>query len=416
MKNKLPAILIIPFIISTFSACSAEGTPAVTNPSQSFEPTITTASVNNEAKTAETESGININEIAYAEIDRYLEEQTKRSDGLGIERFSFGLSGIDSSLSVVYSVERFDVAAEFTVKPMNAKEYKKEYPDGEEDFWGNIRLFRWFTIEKNGERYEVTGLKTEAPHNAYTAEHLLKAFPDTVPAPDGTSLGQEEAVLAYRNNLNHIALKFDFGYLRYAAPIFQCSYDDPDSYDFEEKSFKTPYPEYIDEPEYFRVKGGDTLECGLTVKNADWHVDFKSGPRLTLTQSSIEFAGEVTWEGILYCHPEEDFRIEKGDLVFYPDPLKNKGVPIICGKDWKSEETGKPAADLVSLLFDDLALESGAGAIDLGNISRFEEMYGGIFENGNVARVKITLKNLVFETDESGSKSYAEGISCEKIG
>lgn len=414
MKNKLYAILIILLTVSIFSACSVEDAPAVNAPSQSSEPIVTEAAVNNEAKTAETDSGININEIAYAEIDCYLEEQTKRSDGLGIERFSFDIDGIDSNLSVVYSAERFDAAAEFTVKPTNLEEYKKEYPDGEEDFWGNIKLCRWFTIEKNGERYEVTGLKTEALHSIYMAEHLLKALPDTFPAPDGTPLGQEEAVLAYRNNLNHAALKFDFGFLRYAAPIFQCSYDDPDSYDFEERSFKAPYPEQIEEPGYFKVKAGDTLDCGLTVKNADWHVDFASGPLLTLTQSRIEFLGEVTWEGILYCSPKEDFRIEKGDLAFYPDPAKNNGIPVICGKYWKSEKTGKPAASVMSPLFDDLALESGAGAIELGNISDFEEIYGEIFENGNAARVKVTLKNLVFETDESGSRSYAEGISCEQ--
>lgn len=73
-----------------------------------------------------------------------------------------------------------------------------------------------------------------------------------------------------------------------------------------------------------------------------------------MVQSSlVECEGEITWEGILYRSPEEDFQIEKGDLTFYPDPVKNDGLPVQCGKYWKSNETGKPKADLTAPVWND---------------------------------------------------------------
>ncbi|MCM1298547.1 MAG: hypothetical protein NC203_04175 [Firmicutes bacterium] len=420
MKNKLSFILTILFIISTFSACSAEQVSDGDTPSQVPEPAVTEAFVRNTSESAgiaeNAESGgINIDEITYAEIDRFLEAQKTRNDELAIEYFSFKIGDIDSGLTVVYSAEHFDAAAAFTVRPSNPEEYKKANPDGEEDYWGNIRLLRWFEIEKNGEGYEVTGMKAEVGHEAYLAEHLLNAFAaDTVPTPDGGSADKKEAVMAYRNNFDRPALKFDFGFLRYGSPLFQCSIDDPDAYDFDTESFASPLSREIDDPEFFKVKAGDVLKCGLTVAKADWDVGYQSGSGVELQASRIECKGEVAWEGILHRYTEEDYMIEKGDLCFYPDPLKNGEIPVICAKNWLSEETDLPKADLVAPVWTDAALESGGGSITVGNCFASEDTYDGIFDSGDTVRVKLTLKNLVFETDESGSRTYAEVIGCER--
>lgn len=411
--KKLYALLTIPFIILSLTACSEEKSPTETAPSASSEPAITEAFVEGTAETVRESEGICIDEIANAEIDRYLSDQEKRNDNLCIYGFNFKT---DSSLSIVYSAEHFDIGANFWVKPINTEEYKKAYPDGEENLYGNFELFRYFTIEKKGERYEVTGLKTEAPHNTYIAEHLLEEFPSKlIPTPDGGSADKTEAAQAYRNNFSRPALKFDFGFLRYAKPVFQSSFDNPDSFDFDTNSFKNPYPEKITDPGYFKVKAGDTLKCGLTVTKADWHIDFQSGYGIMVQNSLAECEGEVTWEGILHRCPEQDVGIEKGDLAFYPDPVKNENIPVICGKYWKSTETEKPEADITAPLWSDGGLESGGGIIDVGNYFDNEELFGGIFEENDTVRVKITLKNLVFENDETGSRTYAETVNCEIV-
>ena len=60
-------------------------------------------------------------------------------------------------------------------------------------------------------------------------------------------------------------------------------------------------------------------------------------------------------------------------------------------------------------------MESSGGIIDVGNYFDSEELFGGIFEENNTVRVKITLKNLAFENDETGSRTYAETVNCEIV-
>ena len=75
MKNKLPAILILSFILLSLTACSKEKAPAETAPSTSSEAVITEAPAESTAETATDSEGIKIGEIVYAEIDRYFEDQ-----------------------------------------------------------------------------------------------------------------------------------------------------------------------------------------------------------------------------------------------------------------------------------------------------------------------------------------------------
>lgn len=51
----------------------------------------------------------------------------------------------------------------------------------------------------------------------------------------------------------------------------------------------------------------------------------------------------------------------------------------------------------------------------MGNYFDMEEMFDGVFDEGNLARVILTLKNLVFENDEAGSRTYAEVVNCEIV-
>lgn len=270
---------------------------------------------------------------------------------------------------------------------------------------------------------ETTAAKTDTPQSSQfsqSSESAVTEEPDDftheiVPTPDGSTADKTEAAQAYRNNFDRPALKFDFGFLRYASPVFQSSLDTPKSFNFNTMRFEAPYPREITDPEFFRVKAGDRLKCGITVTKADWYVDYQSGCGIQVQSSLVKCEGEVTWEGILYRFSEDDYQIEKGDLAFYPDPLKNDGLLVICGKNWKSEKTGKPKADLIAPVWSDGALESGGGIINVGNYFDSEEMYDGIFGEANLARVKMTLKDLVFESDESGSKTYAKAVNCEIV-
>lgn len=426
MKNKLSAILILSFILLSLTACSKEKAPAETAPSTSSEAVITEAPAESTAETVTDSEGIKIGEIAYAEIDRFFEEQgldawLKDNFFEGDEQASdyIGRSfAVNNSETVVYSAERFAAGVDFELLPLDSDKFLKLHTDARkrpDKGRGWFSVLRYCIIEKKDSKYSVIGFEKEVPYTKYTAEHLSEKFGNGVIMPDRSTADKEEAVQAYRNNFSRPALKFDFGFLRYAKPVFQSSFDNPDSFDFDTNSFKNPYLQKITDPGYFKVKAGDTLKCGLTVTKADWHVDFQSGCGITVQESLVECGGEVTWEGILHRCSEQDVGIEKGDLAFYPDPVKNENIPVICGKYWKSEETGKPEAGITAPLWSEGGLESSGGIIDVGNYFNSEELFGGIFEENNTVRVKITLKNLAFENDETGSRTYAETVNCEIV-
>ena len=279
MKNKLPAILILSFILLSLTACSKEKAPAETAPSTSSEAVITEATAESTAETATDSEGIKIGEIAYAEIDRYFEDQgldnwLKDNFFEGEEQASDYIGcgfAINNSETVVYGAERFAVGIDFELLPLDSDELLKLHTDARKrpDKGRNwFSVLRYCIIEKKDSKYSVIGFEKEVPYTKYTAEHLSEKFGNGVIMPDGSTADKEEAVQAYRNHFDRPALKFDFGFLRYAKPIFQSSFDNPDSFDFDKNSFKNPYPEKITDPDYFKVKAGDTLKCGLTVTKA----------------------------------------------------------------------------------------------------------------------------------------------------
>lgn len=61
-------------------------------------------------------------------------------------------------------------------------------------------------------------------------------------------------------------LKYDFAYIRYARPYFYTGAF-PDEETFKERDVETAK---LSETERFKIKAGDTPDCGLTVKRAEY--------------------------------------------------------------------------------------------------------------------------------------------------
>lgn len=80
-------------------------------------------------------------------------------------------------------------------------------------------------------------------------------------------------------------LKYDFAYIRYARPYFYMGAF-PGEETFKERDEETAK---LPETEWFMIKAGDTLDCGLTVKRAE----YLHNPLMqrTMNKMEIEFDG-----------------------------------------------------------------------------------------------------------------------------
>lgn len=161
MKKTLAFLLALSLCL-TLTACG--GTQAETTAEATT--TESTAEITTDNVVAENEpAGICIDEIAMVEIADYLDGEKARTDDLQIKDYSFE---IDHTLDIVFSVEQFAVGVDYKILPVNADAYKTW--GGETDNEGWVHLFRFFIIEKAGDRYEVSSLSTGIFHKPYEAE------------------------------------------------------------------------------------------------------------------------------------------------------------------------------------------------------------------------------------------------------
>ena len=94
---------------------------------------------------------------------------------------------------------------------------------------------------------------------------------DTLPGFDGEDVSKNDAVGAIKSDSSGmIFLTYDFAYLRYAKPIYKSTFDDPNIYNPETGEFDgVDSSRSVSDPDFFKVKAGDVLENGLTVKDAE---------------------------------------------------------------------------------------------------------------------------------------------------
>ena len=225
----------------------------------------------------------------------------------------------------------------------------------------------------------------------------VNAYPENeISLPDGSVVSKNEAVRTYNDNEMPV-LEFNFGFLRYAKPVFQNSIDDPDCYNYDTWTFNDPIDVIIDDPDYFRVEAGDVLENGMTVDSANYKVMWENDKQ-TFVESEVIISGEVVYEGILMCRQGENYAEDVYDLDFYADPTGDNLLPVFCSSGDGSEQ-------IETWVGDDFALMTDCGPIFLTNTdSLIAEMegYSEILGCDRGIKARLTLNKIIFTVNTIG--------------
>lgn len=205
---------------------------------------------------------------------------------------------------------------------------------------------------------------------------LIPFFATEISFPDGSVLRKSQAASTPPNDKFPV-LEYDFGFLRYAD-----SYSDSADYD----------------NAWFKVKAGDILDNGMTVKSANYLVAWYDG-ETRFYSSEAELTGEVEAEGVLYCQEEDFGDFKAGDLYFYPGTsVNNASVPLMAG-----------------------LLYNGPGTlrIYLGNIesASLSEQLKALFADGEQPlKLILTLKDFKFSSSQSEDGEREERAEAEITG
>ena len=207
-------------------------------------------------------------------------------------------------------------------------------------------------------------------------------------------------------------LIFDFAYIRYARPYFYAG-----RYIEDEKR------EPLSEMEWFKVREGDKLDCGLTVKKAQFDMFPVLGWENSTYLQTIELDGEITLEGMLFATTNtNDYASKVGDLNFFPDPTKTEGVPVVRRDHDKNEVWYNLNRCLYPGAEPEFFETDASPTWYIGNIddNNFDE--NSIFGGDRLVRVKTTLKNVKLDVfDEiagggfGGGKVTAEIVDIERV-
>lgn len=238
---------------------------------------------------------------------------------------------------------------------------------------------------------------------------LINSFAiDSFIAPDGSTVNKSEAVYAVPSNDGGsvYAIGFDFSYMRYAKPLFESTFDKPDLIDWDTLEFNTDIGFMVEDPNYFKVRAGDTLENGLTVESAQYWIDSAGN----MFSSEIVFDGELTLDGILYCIAEiPDYIDNQGDLIFFADPTKSDFVPmpkILVDFTEKWLDT-----------MDNFAAIYDGKRIRFGNINNVSVDLSDTFRDSSYVKARITMKGVrAIYTENGGGFVYAEPVFVKVVG
>lgn len=203
--------------------------------------------------------------------------------------------------------------------------------------------------------------------------------------------------------------RYNFAYIRYCRPFFYAG-------DVLNETERDEMRDALPEVEWFKVKPGDNLDCGLTVKTALYERFPVPDNYQTLVRDNyVEFDGEITVEGILYtAQNPRDYLTQPGDLVFVPDPTKTKGLP--AGGDFAFDKYNYNI--FISMGNGDIKYVMADIGINGWLIGKADDIDAGeIFGNDEFVPVKATLKNLRY----GGVKNidmpamYAEIVDIERV-
>lgn len=197
-------------------------------------------------------------------------------------------------------------------------------------------------------------------------------------------------------------LRYDFAYLRYCRPLFYKGelLDEAD----EQKMI-----DELPDDKWFKVRAGDKLDCGLTVKKSVYE-RFPVETSFPTRDNYVEFDGELTLEGLLYTITNDrDYLVKQGDLTFIPDPTKTSNIPD-CTQQVDPENVIRR-----SVYGEDYVLTDGGATWIVGTVDGIDKDY--IFGDDELVRVKVTLKNIryggIFTCDMPAF--YAEIADIDRI-
>ena len=194
-------------------------------------------------------------------------------------------------------------------------------------------------------------------------------------------------------------------YIRYQQPVFYNTLDDPNLIDWDTGYLNKPIVD-IEDTGYFKVKAGDKLENGLTVKSAESRFNRSAGE---LTSNMVEFDGNLTLEGILYCNSTG----ENGKLYFFADAAKSDPIPLIRTEGFSS--IPDRTCSFISNA-DKFAVNADGAGIELGLLNASPIDLSGIISPGECIRAKITVSDLIHRfSDFSESFRRATLVSLEKL-
>ena len=215
------------------------------------------------------------------------------------------------------------------------------------------------------------------------------------------------------------SVTLDYCFVKFLPEIYDDTFKNPDFIDWGTMEFAEIDNSYT--PEIKRLKAGDVLPNGLTVKEAYRVLMFDE----VMDQITCEvrrewcdsfgwvtFDGELTLSGALYCNPEDDYEVFNGELYFFPDTTSGVKMPTQCSifpGEHRVWESVYPKANF--------AVRSGA-VYYVGNIDDVD--LDGILERGKAAEVTVTLGNISIQNADinhggRGGGCHAEIVSIEKI-
>ena len=207
--------------------------------------------------------------------------------------------------------------------------------------------------------------------------------------PDGTPFDSSEATSASGLLGETIDLGFDFAYVRYSRPIYYSCTDKSEVYKMQSD---------IEPDDFFKVKAGDTLSNGLTVKKTVYRVSYGESPSV----ESVSFDGEIILKGTLILDYgfTGTFPIDELCVDFIPD-RNSKGVPTISNEYTIFSESD----NYVLSDFNSWRIINQDDVMDL-------------FANGNTIEVNATLKDLRMSYGHGSGpdwRQYANIVSCELL-
>lgn len=206
---------------------------------------------------------------------------------------------------------------------------------------------------------------------------------------------------------------FNYSFMSYAKPIYDDTFKNPELINWETLEFAPGGENYT--PTGIRVKAGDILENGLKVTQADYSLAYEERMDEAAGQvvyewgtsyGTLNFEGELTLSGTLYCMPADDYMAFEGELYFYPDTKSFAQLPVACEFNPKEKRT-------IEAVYPDAKFAVRCGAMyNLGNINDGD--YSGIIEKGKAAPVTVTINNICI-TSTSINHGGRGGICRAKI-